>query len=361
MSATCSSKQELQFLKEENLRMIEKFRNFLKKQKSTQKLKDFVNEQDILINNINEKFDEIIAKDNQDEKEHSRMEHTDKVVNETMFVDNDSVLENFMKSPGLRHLAEKIFVALDYQVLESCGKINKTFQKILDDPMFWLKRFVRKGLSKKNQIDWTEAIQMTRDGRADPDLEKNILLYLKGYSRNERVVDFDVPCYLNDQGFLKKAPELIKSFTCDCTKKIKKFLIVPYIRDLYDHVRQAYCFCSDHASHFHKKLENYYKRHEHEGFYRGKEYYTRFESDEEPFQEDVPSYIKENWHQGPLYSNSGWTVFHDAVKYGNLALIQLLAPLAESPNELNDEGRSPIYLAAQKENSDIIKLLAPFD
>ena len=85
MSVTCSSKQELQSLKEENLRMIEKFRNFLKKQKSTQKLKDFVNEQDILINNINEKFDEIIAKDNQDEKEHSRMEHTDKVVDHWCF------------------------------------------------------------------------------------------------------------------------------------------------------------------------------------------------------------------------------------------------------------------------------------
>ena len=101
-----------------------------------------------------------------------------------MFIDNDSVLENFMKNPGLQHLAEKIFLDLDYQVLETCGKVNKTFQQFLDDPMFWVKRFARKGLSKKNQDDWTEAIQMTRDGRAEPDLEGNILLYLKGYSLN---------------------------------------------------------------------------------------------------------------------------------------------------------------------------------
>ena len=45
-----------------------------------------------------------------------------------MFIDNDSILENFMKSPGLQHLAEKIFVDLDYQNLEACGKVNKTFQ-----------------------------------------------------------------------------------------------------------------------------------------------------------------------------------------------------------------------------------------
>ena len=154
MSATCISKQDLQSLKEENLRMIENFKNFLKEQKSTQKLKDFVNEQDILINNINEKFNEIIAKDNQDEKEHCKMEPMDIVVDETMFIDNDSVLENFMKSPGLQHLAEKIFVDLDYQVLEACGKVNKTFQQFLDDPMFWLKRFVRKG-------DFQRKIKMT--------------------------------------------------------------------------------------------------------------------------------------------------------------------------------------------------------
>ena len=80
MSSTCNSKQELQSLKEDNLRMIEKFKNCLKNQKSTQNLKDFMNKQDILINNINKKFDKIIddAKNNQDEKEdHSKMEHTD--------------------------------------------------------------------------------------------------------------------------------------------------------------------------------------------------------------------------------------------------------------------------------------------
>ena len=79
MSSTCNSKQELQSLKEDNLRMIEKFKNCLKNQKSTQNLKDFMNKQDILINNINKKFDEIIdVKDNQDEKEdHSKMEFTD--------------------------------------------------------------------------------------------------------------------------------------------------------------------------------------------------------------------------------------------------------------------------------------------
>ena len=43
-------------------------------------------------------------------------------------------------------------------------------------------------------------------------------------SKNEMEVDFDVPCHLNDIAFLKNAPELIKSFTCNCTESIGKFL-----------------------------------------------------------------------------------------------------------------------------------------
>ena len=87
--------------------------------------------------------------------------------------------------------------------------------------MFWLKRFIQRGLSKKNQEDWIEAIQMTRDGRVPVNMEKYIVLYLKKYSQNVRVVDFDVPCYLNRQDFLKKAPELIKSLDCDCAIVMK--------------------------------------------------------------------------------------------------------------------------------------------
>ena len=78
---------------------------------------------------------------------------------------DQTVLENFMKSPGLQHLAENILLNLDYQTLEHWGDINQVFKQFLNvtmnNPMFWLKRFIQRGLSKKNQEDWLEAIQMT--------------------------------------------------------------------------------------------------------------------------------------------------------------------------------------------------------
>ena len=45
----------------------------------------------------------------------------------------------------------------------------------------------------KDQMDWTKAIQLTKD----TDLEKNVLLYLKRSSKNERVVD--LPCYIDEE------------------------------------------------------------------------------------------------------------------------------------------------------------------
>ena len=73
-----------------------------------------------------------------------------------------------------------------------CRDVN---QEIQDDPMFWLKKFIERGLSKKNQLDWTKAIQLTKG----TNLERNIFLYLKTTFENDRVVD--LPCYFLNLDF----------------------------------------------------------------------------------------------------------------------------------------------------------------
>ena len=72
-----------------------------------------------------------------------------------------------------------------------CRDVNQSSQQIQDDSMFWLKKFIPRGLSKENQMDWTKAIQLTKD----TDLESKILLYLKKVF-DEGVVD--PPCYINE-------------------------------------------------------------------------------------------------------------------------------------------------------------------
>ena len=62
-----------------------------------------------------------------------------------------------------------------------------------------------RGLSRKDQLDWTKAVQLTKH----TDLEKNVLLYLKKSSKNERVVNF--PCYINEK-IVGNSKKLIKKY-----------------------------------------------------------------------------------------------------------------------------------------------------
>ena len=93
-------------------------------------------------------------------------------------------MENVITNPGLQHLAEKILLNLDYEDLENCGKINQSCKNILENPIFWTKKF-----SKKNQTDWAKAIQSAKNS----DKEKHILKYLKWNSKTQKEVD--LPCY----------------------------------------------------------------------------------------------------------------------------------------------------------------------
>ena len=96
-----------------------------------------------------------------------------------------ATLETIINNPGFQHVAEEIFGNLNDNSLENCQQLNessKQIVKILEDPLFWLKKFVRGGhLSKK----WTKMIQ----SKKSTDIEKDILLYLKWTLRKYGPVD----------------------------------------------------------------------------------------------------------------------------------------------------------------------------
>ena len=107
-------------------------------------------------------------------------------------------MEKIINNPGHQNITENIFLNLDHEDLEACGLINKSCNRILDNPFFWLKKYP---LSKKNQDDWTKAIQMSKNS----DMEKNICLYLK-WNLNEYGVDNTIRCYTDPdvQNFFQK-------------------------------------------------------------------------------------------------------------------------------------------------------------
>ena len=95
-------------------------------------------------------------------------------------------------NPGLQHLAENIFLYLNGKDLKACQLINRSSNQILDNnPMFWLRKCIQKGLSKKNKEDWIKGVQSEMNSNK----EKPIALYLKWNFMNKVVVD--LPQYTN--------------------------------------------------------------------------------------------------------------------------------------------------------------------
>ena len=134
--------------------------------------------------------------------------------NDNKIMTKVSPLEKILNTPGLIHLAEKIFNNLDYKGLEVYRNINQSSQQILENPMFWLKKF--RQLSKKNQKDWINVIQLINNSVK----EKAIISYIQWNLKKDDKID--LPCYTNP------------SVQADFKKKIWDTVVPPFSNDRYD-------------------------------------------------------------------------------------------------------------------------------
>ena len=115
-----------------------------------------------------------------------------------------SPLEIILNTPGLVHIAENIFNNLDDKDVEVCRDINRSSKQILNNPMFWLRKFGQ--LSKENQKDWFKVIQSVKNSKK----ELAITSYLQWNLKKEAV---DLPCYTSpavQDDFRKKIWEICK-------------------------------------------------------------------------------------------------------------------------------------------------------
>ena len=104
-------------------------------------------------------------------------------------------MEQIIKNPGYQHIVESIFLNLDYEKLQVCECINNSSQEILNNPMFWLKKWTLRGISQKNRDAWSKAIQIIP--KFSEYMSQNLTKYLKRAVRNKRLVD--IPCYIDQE------------------------------------------------------------------------------------------------------------------------------------------------------------------
>ena len=109
-------------------------------------------------------------------------------------------MENIIKNPGLQPITELILFNLDFEALKMCQLLNKFFKEILEDSMFWLRKWrIQNGLSKKNYDDWAKAIQLAKN----TNVEVNVKLYLEKVIKMAHVVD--VPCFIDSDAVQKSS------------------------------------------------------------------------------------------------------------------------------------------------------------
>ena len=93
--------------------------------------------------------------------------------------DEITVMAHLVNTPCLHQVVEKIFLNLNFKDLLAWSLVNSSCRNILEKPLFWLKKCVYNGMSKKNHDDWYNAIKNTRNTNLEINLGRNQMIRKK--------------------------------------------------------------------------------------------------------------------------------------------------------------------------------------
>ena len=217
-------------------------------------------------------------------------------------------MEKIFNNPGLQHLAEKVFLNLEWKDLEVCAMINQLSKQILENPIFWLKKFVSRGMSKKNETEWAKAIKSAKKYNK----KKQILSYMKWHLMTpQEKADFPF-CPISNSVVQKKFRKHIYEAVKEENTEIVRML-APLAK-------------SNKAS----------KNYEHDSInlaiYKG---HTEIIKILAPLTDNPnsPYHGPCNFVKTPIY----W-----AARNGHTKIVEFLAPLTKNPNASDDDGKTPI-------------------
>ena len=242
---------------------------------------------------------------------------------------SQGALGTLINNPGLHHVAEEIFWNLNFKALENCQQINQSSNEILKNPLFWMKKLVRRGgISKENEEEWMKALKLAKNSNK----EEHVVLYLKWKLKNKKVVD--LPCFTNPTVQDDFKEQIWKS--CRCKPNIssstlkKHFEIIKILAPLTENSNAP---------------NEQGQTPIHWAAYQG---YTEIVKILAPLTDNPNAPDKD-----------GYTPIQYAAFFGHTEIFKILEPLTDNPNAPNKNGCNPIYLAAKEGHTEIVKLLAP--
>ena len=236
--------------------------------------------------------------------------------NDNEIMTKESPLEKILNTPGLMHLAENILNNLEYEDMEVYRNINQISQQILDNPIFWLKKF--RQLSMKNQKDWIKAIQSVNNSNK----EKAIVSYLQWNLKRDTKID--LPCFSNtavQDDFRKKIYMAAMNGNIEIVKILAPLTANP------------------------NAPNNYGETPIHKASWNG---HTEIVKILAPLTDNPNAPDKD-----------GFSPIICAASLGHTKIVKILAPLTDNPNAPKNDGETPILMAAKRGHIEIVKFLAP--
>ena len=118
---------------------------------------------------------------------------------------NGEVLESFIKNPGLQHISEKIFQCLNKKSLMEYRLMNSSWNQILEQPIFWLKKLKVDGFSVER---YPRLNFYTQKVIEDPETKKKLVLDMIKESIKETRIRNEI-CIRNEK-IRKKVNQITK-------------------------------------------------------------------------------------------------------------------------------------------------------
>lgn len=332
---------------------------------------------------------------------------------------SDGEIQVIINNPGLQHITEAILSNLTTnQAIEACKSVNTSTKQILENPMFWMNKWIQRGLSKEFHAGWIKAIQMTKN----TDLEKNLIPYMKRmclcfcsyYQQNHETCKcnnrlMDIPCYIDEnvvekvrnskqshlqlfcsalQGHddekLKRSKKsknnkpivMIKRYTIQPTHMGMIQILAPVLWTATNIEDKLFMFSSNYSSNkyslYHHAIDE-----RHVDIIKILAPLTEDPNFSWPHPKRYHSFCNDTDDSDPAHSDDDedaiaealgeYVPIYMAAKNGHAEIVKILAPMVNNPNasvfinhEIDQVGRcTPIHIAAINGHADVIDILAP--
>ena len=271
------------------------------------------------------------------------------------------------KNPGLQHISEDIFKLLDIKTLASCRSVSSSWKKVLNPPMFWLKKMKSKRMSSHIERSWKILVEEA----IEADLVSNqlALTMTKVCNNSEKKLQtFEVIVKLAQE---KMYPDLIRFMleNENPNSKIEENIIeMPSCLNVRNQltfltmmeniqpIHLAALFGFSGAIGKLTKNYNYDPIIKETWFGRHPIHLAAMNG-----HLDTVKYLV-NFTEKPIMPDSriGLTPIHLAARNGHLYVVKFLVNLTDTPISTDHFGHTPIYEAACWGHLNVVKFLVDF-